>query len=33
MDVSDNCPFIYNPLQWDSDNDGDGDMCDVPMCS
>jgi len=33
MDVSDNCPNIYNPLQWDSDNDGDGDMCDVPMCS
>lgn len=31
-DILDNCPFIYNPQQWDTDHDDEGDMCDVPMC-
>lgn len=28
MDVSDNCPFIVNPGQEDSDHDTVGDACD-----
>ena len=31
-DILDNCPFSYNPQQWDLDHDGIGDMCDIPMC-
>jgi hypothetical protein len=27
-DVSDNCPFVFNPDQLDSDHDGIGDACD-----
>jgi len=27
-DCSDNCKFVYNPLQIDSDLDGKGDCCD-----
>ncbi len=27
--VGDNCPVLYNPDQFDYDNDGDGDVCDV----
>ena len=27
-DSSDNCPFDYNPLQADADEDGIGDQCD-----
>lgn len=26
--ASDNCPFVYNPDQKDSDGDGAGDLCD-----
>ncbi len=28
-DVNDNCPLVYNPLQEDSDGDGQGDSCEV----
>ncbi|MDC0189334.1 hypothetical protein OAJ42_00530 [Flavobacteriales bacterium] len=27
----DNCPFVYNPLQEDSDNNGVGDLCEEEM--
>lgn len=26
---ADNCPFVFNPAQTDSDADGTGDMCDA----
>ncbi len=29
-DVLDNCPYVSNPDQWDSDGDGKGDACDIP---
>ena len=29
-DVSDNCPYDYNPDQADEDQDGFGDVCDLP---
>lgn len=28
-DVTDNCPFVYNPDQGDIDGDGIGDVCDL----
>jgi hypothetical protein len=28
-DVTDNCPYIYNPDQADSDSDGIGDVCEA----
>lgn len=32
-DGSDNCPFVVNTSQGDADNDGAGDVCDVPKVS
>jgi cysteine-rich repeat protein len=31
-DKDDNCKFIWNPNQADSDNDGKGNVCDAPVC-
>lgn len=28
-DGQDNCPFVFNPLQWDLDRDGVGDACEA----
>ena len=28
MDVADNCPFVFNPDQQDTDHDWIGDACD-----
>ena len=27
-DNDDNCPFVFNPSQWNNDNDTIGDACD-----
>lgn len=32
-DVTDNCPLVYNPDQLDSDNNGVGDACEIPIDS
>ncbi len=29
LNIYDNCPNVYNPLQEDSDNDGIGDVCEA----
>jgi hypothetical protein len=29
----DNCGFVKNPNQWDSDRDGRGDACDLGTCA
>ena len=31
-DLIDNCPTIYNPNQEDSNQNGIGDVCDIPQC-
>lgn len=31
VDLNDNCPADYNPDQADSDDDGQGDVCDVDL--
>ena len=31
-DQLDNCPFVFNPDQFDRDNDGVGDACDLAAC-
>ncbi len=31
LDLNDNCPADYNPDQADSDDDGQGDVCDVDL--
>ncbi|MCV9932948.1 thrombospondin type 3 repeat-containing protein [Flavobacterium sp. LS1R47] len=28
LDINDNCPFVFNPLQEDDDKDGVGNVCD-----
>lgn len=33
MDESDNCPSVYNPDQFDIDDDGTGDACDASSLS
>jgi hypothetical protein len=32
QDDYDNCPVIANPDQADSNNNGIGDLCDIPGC-
>jgi len=33
VDISDNCPLISNPDQWDTNNDGSGDACSCSWCT
>lgn len=32
VDTEDNCPFVYNPNQDDTDEDSFGDACEAPEC-